>query len=138
MEYFPAKNKILSRFFRKIFHYNLLSNFDLRSKYKIYERWSREVSNYRFFGVLISFRGPFLTIDDPEGIWPPNINDLRRFKYNINENMSCEVSNHRFLGVLNPVLGSGCSNCFWLLKYEWPPAVKILNQLKWGMLGIKS
>ena len=49
--------------------------------------------------VLIPFWVPSLTIYDSEGIWPPDINDLRRSKYEINKNSSCEESNLRFFGV---------------------------------------
>ena len=50
-EYF-FKNKITSRDFRIIFHYNLFSNFYLRSKYKINESRSWEVANHRFVDFI--------------------------------------------------------------------------------------
>ena len=62
MEYFPPKIKSYQELFGKYFIVTFFSNFDLRSKFK-----SLKVG-HRFFCVLILFRGPFLTIDDPEGI----------------------------------------------------------------------
>ena len=70
---------------------------------QILNQWKLcEISNHRFFGVLIPFWYPFLDLRWSWRSWHPKFANIGRSKNEINENNSYEVSNHRFFGVLIP------------------------------------